>query len=231
MTDLQPLVPVRGRVSLDPALKSGTVFAVRCRPAIPYNAAMLFHFVQIVHWLALSTWFGGVMFVAIAAPVIFRTVRENDPLLPTVLSVNLEGQHGTLLAGSIVANLLAVLVRVEIACAAALLVTTIAQWILVDQAGGQFVSSILRSALYVAAVGIVLYEWRVLSPRIWKTRQEYIDHADEPEVANPAREQFDRYHKESVTLLTVLLGLLLGMVLFSAGLSPASGARAVVFGR
>ena len=83
----------------------------------------LFEVVQIVYWLALSTWFGGVLFIAIAAPVIFRTVRESDPLLPTVLSVNLEGQHSTLLAGSIVSNLLSVLTRVQLGCAAAVLIT------------------------------------------------------------------------------------------------------------
>ena len=43
--------------------------------------------VMILWWMALSTWFGGVLFVAVAAPIIFRTVRDNDPLLPTVLSV------------------------------------------------------------------------------------------------------------------------------------------------
>ena len=74
---------------------------------------MLFPAVQIVYWLSLSTWFGGVLFIAVAAPVIFRTVRENNPILPGVLSVNLDNQHGTLLAGSIVANLLQILVRVQ----------------------------------------------------------------------------------------------------------------------
>ena len=73
-----------------------------------------FHFVQMLFWIALSTWFGGVLFVAAASRVVFQTVREIDPILPTVLSVNLEGQHGTLLAGSIMANLLAMLRTVEL---------------------------------------------------------------------------------------------------------------------
>ena len=47
-------------------------------------------------------------------------------------------------------------------------------------------------------------------------RKQYIDHADEPEIANPAKDQFDRYHGESVTALTTLLFLLLGLVLLSA---------------
>ena len=68
---------------------------------------------------------------------------------------------------------------------------------------------------------LLIYDLRVVSPRIFKFRQEYIDHADEPEVANPAKERFDRYHRESITVLMLSLGALLGLVLFSAGISTA----------
>ena len=191
---------------------------------------MLFTLVQTVFWLALSTWFGGVLFVAVAAQVIFRTVRENDPLLPTVLSVNLEGQHGTLLAGSIVANLLGVLVKVQLGCAAAVGLALAAQW-LVTSPERFWVVHLVRSALFLAAVGLVVYDWRGVGPRVLKYRQEYIDHADEPEVANPAKEQFDRYHRESVTVLMILLAVLLGMVFFSAGLAPTPSQTFVAAGR
>jgi hypothetical protein len=180
---------------------------------------LLGQLVQIVYWLALATWFGGVLFVALAAPVIFRTVRENNPLLPHVLSVNLEGQHSTLLAGSIVGNLLRMLARVQIGCAAAVLATLIAQWFLIDLGrGAQFLSAIMRSALFVAAVVLALYSWRVVEARLWRYRQTYLDNADDPDVANPAKEQFDRYHRESVMVLQFILFALLGMVFFSAGI-------------
>ena len=179
---------------------------------------MPFQLVQVLYWLALSTWFGGVLFIAVAAPIIFRTVRENNPVLPTVLSVNMEGQHGTLLAGTIVANLLGMLLRVELVCAAVMLVTIIAQWFMIDLQRSMLVS-ILRTAMYLAALGLVVYDWRAIWPRIGKHRQEYIDHADEPEIANAAKEKFDRYHHESVTLLSIKLFLLMGIVLFSAGIS------------
>ena len=65
---------------------------------------------QIVYWLALATWFGGVVFVALSAPVVFNTVRQSNPILPRVLSVNVEDQHATLLDGTIVGNLIAPLV-------------------------------------------------------------------------------------------------------------------------
>jgi hypothetical protein len=178
---------------------------------------MLFQLVQIVYWLALSTWFGGVLFVAMAAPVIFRTIRENSPILPTVLSVNLENQHGTLLAGSIVADLLAMLIRVEMICAGGLFLSMIVQ--LAEHYSSNPLGALLRAALFVAAAGLAAYDWRVVAPRIRRSRADYIEHADEPELANPAREQFNRYHHESVTVLMILLFVLLGLILFSADMT------------
>jgi len=178
----------------------------------------LFELVQIIYWVALSTWFGGVLFVALSAPVIFRTVREANPLLPTVLSVNLEGQHSTLLAGSIVANLIAMLRRYELACAAAIAITMAVQ---LANSWQNWVAGLARAAMYLAAVVLVLYDWRGVWPKIDRYRQEYVDHADEPEVANLAREQFDRYHRESVLLLMIIVALLLGMIVFSADIQRA----------
>lgn len=180
----------------------------------------LFDFVQIVYWLALSTWFGGVLFIALSAPVIFRTIRESDPTLPTVLSVNLEGQHSTLLGGTIMSNLVSMLLRIELGCAAAILVTLIAQWALHAQ---DWVMAFIRTALFVAAVILVIYDWRLIWPRIVRHRQEYIDHADEPEVANPARTQFNRYQRESLILLMAVVALLLGVIVFSTSISRPRG--------
>ena len=185
----------------------------------------LFPIVQIVYWLSLSTWFGGVLSLVVAAPIIFRTVKEHNPVLPSVLSVNLESQHSTLLAGSIVARLLQMLGPVELWCAGGLFLGLLGQWFLVDlRSSSQLAPMILRSALFLAAVGLAAYDWRMVSPRVWQYRKQYIDHADEPDVANPAKEQFDRYHRESVTLLSVILCLLLGIILFSGNIS---GARAI----
>jgi hypothetical protein len=190
------------------------------RSFLGYAGGML-HFVQIVYWLALATWFGGVLFIALSAPVIFNTVRANNPILPTVLSVNLENQHATLLANSVVSALLDRLTRIEFACAMALLVAIIGHWIVIPKAGEQLAWLIVRSALYIASVVLMLYNWRVLWPRVKRYRENYIAHADEPEVANPARDDFERYHRETVTVLFIQVGLLLAMVLFSANISSA----------
>ena len=176
----------------------------------------VFAFFQIVYWLGLATWFGGALFVAIAAPVVFRTVRESDPVLPTVLSVNLEGQHGTLLAGSIVSNLITMLARVEWICAIAVGVAIAVQWWLHVQ---DWPIALVRTVLFVAAVVLLFYDRTFLWPRISRNRQEYIDHADEPEVANPAREQFNRHQRESEMLLMIHVALLLGIIVFSTSIS------------
>jgi hypothetical protein len=188
------------------------------------SRADLFQLVQIVYWLALATWFGGVLFVSVAAPVVFRTVRENNPILPHVLSVNLEGQHGTLLAGSIVGSILARLARMELACAGALLVALIAHFFLADLDGSNRTAAIIRTALFLAAAGLTLYDGWVVWPQLWRHRQEFIDHADEPELANPAKDEFDRGQRRSVTLLMAVLFLLLGVVLFSGNITPRRSA-------
>src|SRR5688572_14605958 len=138
-----------------------------------------FQFIQIIYWLALSTWFGSVIFIMLAAPTIFRTVRESNPVLTNVLSVNLEGQHATLLAGSIVGNLLARLSIVQLSCAGVILICTILQFFTADMQGMNLWVAILRLVLCVAAAGVVAYDRFVIWPRITKSRTEYIDHADE----------------------------------------------------
>jgi hypothetical protein len=185
------------------------------------DSLTLYQLVQIVYWLALSTWFGAVMFIALAAPIIFRTVREANPVLPNVLSVNLEGQHATLLAGSVVGSLLSRLAMVQLACAAALVVTGIAQVFVADMTDRNLLVALLRLGLCAAAAGVVAFDRFVMWPRITRSRAEYVEHADEPEVANPAKDRFDAAHRRSMTLMMVTLGLLLLLIMYSANVQPA----------
>lgn len=172
--------------------------------------------VQIAFWMALSTWFGAVLFVVLAPPIILRAVRESNPILPTVLSVNLEGQHSTLLAGSIIGALMQPLIRIELVCSGVLLASLIGQWAILQPRGMDMLLPIFRTVLYIAATIFLIYDWRVVWPRMWKYRQEYLDHADEPDVANPALDLFDKYQAESLTILRNILALLIGIILFSA---------------
>ncbi|HZN69109.1 MAG TPA: DUF4149 domain-containing protein [Tepidisphaeraceae bacterium] len=182
-----------------------------------------FQLVQIVYWLALATWFGGVLFVAIAAPVIFRTVRDANPVLPHVLSVNLEGQHGTLLAGSVVGNLLVRIGPMQVICAGALLLATGAHFFLANINGPNRTAAVIRMSLIIAAGGLAAFDAWVVWPQIWRHREQFIEHADEPDVANPALDQFDRGQRRSLVLIMSVLFLLLGLILFSGNITPRAG--------
>lgn len=186
---------------------------------------MAFQFVQILFWLSLATWFGAVLFVAVAAPVIFRTVRESNPILPGVLSVNMEGQHGTLLAGTIVQNLLSHLKIIQAIAAGVLLVAMIAHLFIVNLGGSNGTAAIVRGGLLIAAIGILLFDWLAIAPKVEQYRKEYLDNADEPEIANPAKDNFDAQHARSVTALQALLFCLIGIILFSGSITPAASGR------
>jgi hypothetical protein len=185
-----------------------------------------YQLVQIMYWIALSTWFGAVLFIAIAAPVVFKTVTEHRPILPNVLSVNLENQHATLLAGSIVGDLIVRLSRVQLLCAAVLAVALVAQAGTIDLSHGpdilrsNRVAYGLRVVMFLAALGVVVYDWRVAWPKVVALRSKYIDNADDPEVANPAKDDFDREQRRTVSLLMFVVAMLLGVIAFSGNITP-----------
>ena len=176
--------------------------------------------VQALYWLSLATWFGAVLFSAIAPPILLRVIREADPTLPRVLSVNLDHQHSTLLAGMVVSEVIHVLFRVEAICAAVLLPTLIAQWFVIDRSGPNIVMPIVVSALYIIGITILIYGWRIVWPKVIAHRQKYIENADDPDVANAELDAFDRYSTELSSVVRNLLFALMGMILFSASFQP-----------
>lgn len=188
---------------------------------------MAFDLVQMIYWVLLSAWFGLVLFAAMASPTIFRTVEEADPTLPTVLSVNLDGQHGTLLAMTINAQILSRLLWLQLICAGGLLLSIVLHWVMHGRTQEAIVMNALRSALFLAAVGLLVYGWRSLWPRMAAQRQTYIDNADDPEVALPARDQLMRLYRESEVVQLALATILSALILFSTSIS-ASLSRTVV---
>ena len=176
----------------------------------------LFQIVQLVYWLALSTWFGGVLFIMLAAPIILRTVRENNPILTHVLSVNLDGQHSTLLAGNIVSSLVQRLLNVQIVCAALLLIALILHPFVLHLNESNRMAAVARSALFIGAAAVMMFDWQVVWPKIRSNREQYIAHADEPEIANPALDRYDAEQRKSLTLVMISACLLGGMILFSS---------------
>ncbi|HEX8324317.1 MAG TPA: hypothetical protein VF595_10430 [Tepidisphaeraceae bacterium] len=173
-------------------------------------------------WLMLSTWFGAVLLSAIVPPIVLRVTREADPTLPRVLSVNLDAQHSTLLASMIVGELLSVLFKLQAVCATVLLPALVGQWFFVDRSGVALMLPIMVSGLYVGAVLCLVYGWRVVLPKVLRHRATYIEHADDPDVANAELDRFDRYSNELFSVVRNLLFALLGMILFSANFLPTA---------
>jgi hypothetical protein len=193
-----------------------------------------FQLVQVVYWLSLSTWFGAVLFIAMAAPTIFRTVTAHKPILPNVLSVNLDNQHATLLAGSIVGDLIERLSRVQLICAAVLGASLLAQYFMIDLTSGTDVfrsnrgAFIVRVLLFVGAAATMLYDWRIVWPRVVAHRHRFIENADDPEVANPAKDDFDRDGRRTLNLLMAIIALLLGIIVFSGNITPRERAGTAI---
>lgn len=180
---------------------------------------LAFQLVQTIYWIGLSSWFGGAVFIAIAAPVIFRTIHEHDPTLPEVLSVNLDAQHSTLLASTIVGRMMQALNRGALAFAICVAIGLVGQAIILKPFGTTLVQMVVRASLFAFAAAALFYDWRWLSPRLFFQRQFYIEHADNPDLANPAKEQFDRLARESINVLFLQTLLLLGLILFSANVA------------
>ena len=174
-------------------------------------------FVAAIYWLALAAWFGAALFVAAAAPAVHRAVRDADPTLPTVLSVNLEGQHAALLGGRIVGDLLNVLGRVEVACGAALGLAQAAEWALFLRDDGRDpILPLIRTTLLLAAAAMAVYAARSVRPRAEAAREQYVENADEPDLANPALDRFEAAGRDSATALWVELAALGGLIFFTA---------------
>lgn len=172
--------------------------------------------INIVYWLALSIWFGGSVFIAIAAPIIFTELAEQDPTLPRVLSVNLDGEHATLLGGELVSKLLDGLWRVTVFCLIALAVTLVSQWVLIILQRDSLGPAIVRTSLLIAAGGVAYFNATRVRPRATTLRSSYVDAADDPEKAEPLRESFNKAQGETVLMLQIEVFVLLGLVAFSA---------------
>lgn len=180
---------------------------------------LAFQLVQTVYWIGLASWFGGAVFIAITAPLIFRTIREHDPTLPTVLSVNLDSQHSTLLGSTIVGRMMQTLNRAAIFFAVAIVLGLIGQAMILRPFGATLVQLVIRASLFAFAAGTLFYDWKWLSPRLFAQREYFIENADNPDIANPAKEQFERLSRESVNVLFLQTLLLLGLILFSANVA------------
>jgi hypothetical protein len=176
---------------------------------------MAFQLIQTLYWLSLTLWLGGTLFIVLCWPIILNVLREEDPTLPRVLSVNVDHDHAALLAGTLVGALVKNFGRIQLACSGIVLATLAAQWFVVVLDSYGMLAGIARGALYFGALGLLLTDRFSVWPRVWAAREAFIEHADDPEIANPIRERFNQNQLTSIRLMLLQLTLLSLMIVFS----------------
>jgi hypothetical protein len=180
----------------------------------------LFELNQTLYWVALATWFGAALFIAIAAPIILRTVRELDPTLPGVLSVNLDTQHATLMSGTIVSQIMRVVTRIALGCAVAILIGLIGQALIIQRRarGGSSSSSARDYSPRRRACCCTTGGWCARGSS--SIDSSTLTRPTTPTWRTWRREQFERFARESVNVLFFQTLLLLGMIVASVNISP-----------
>ena len=181
---------------------------------------LIYQAVQILYWLVLCIWLGGMIFLAVAAPIIFRVVRRLDVRSGRHTDPNLIDEQTSVVGGEIVGTLLARMGQVEMLCATVMLPLMIAQLFLIDLAGTNFIAAMLRFGLFAVALALLTYEWRLHYPRTWELRRRLLANAGEPDKANPLREAFEREHRRSEQLFLAMICVVVGMVMLSANILP-----------
>jgi hypothetical protein len=174
--------------------------------------------VDAMYWLTLSTWFAAALASAVVPPVILRVIREADPTLPRVLSVNLDRQHAVLLGGTVISEIVVLMFRIEAVCALVFLPVLAAEWFLTFRSLTYLVQPIIVTAIYVAAVAFLLYGWRFVWPKAVQHRAKYIEVADDPDQANAELDLFNRYNQEVDRVVRNMVFVVMGLVLFSASI-------------
>ena len=178
---------------------------------------VLLQLIDAVSWAALSTWFGGALFLAVASGVIFRVHRDADPTLPRVLSVNIESDHASLLSAEVVSGIDRVYSLIGLVCAAVIVLLLVVRSIVEPDGNG--VRLVVGVVVLFGSI-LTAYQGRSLRPRIERARLDYIAHADDPEQSADARSRFNRFSREYLNVLMLQIAVLLAAILFSAVRMP-----------
>lgn len=155
-----------------------------------------------LHFLALGTWFGAILMLAISAAMTFQTVRTYQPTLdlPPYNQPELASRSDAILAGAIVGRSLQGLKWVQIICATLVVVTLAVQmtafrsYLLKSRTS---LLNITRLGLLAIPVIVLLVDILWITPSIWEYRDAMYAAPASAEKQMAARENFDRYHKLS----------------------------------
>lgn len=173
------------------------------------------------YYLALGTWLGAIVMLAISAAATFQTVRAFEPSLHVAPWDQPEhASHApSVLAGAIVGSSLNGLKVVQVICALIVVVALIAQHTLFRQYLACTVTSVrnlVRLLLVAGPVAILLLNIFWITPQILEHRDRMWDMSQPAEVREQAKEDFDFFHKMSERTTGMTAFALAGCVLVSS---------------
>ncbi|MCC7147345.1 MAG: hypothetical protein IT443_12940 [Phycisphaeraceae bacterium] len=192
-----------------------------------------FRLTQAAYWLSLGLWVGALVAVAIAAAVIFKTIRAHEPTIGIEPYRQLPERAGDILAGAAVGQTLRALAILQRGCAVVLVICVVLQCAffadrLAGGAGGW--RNVLRVGLLALPMMILMVDLWLVSPRIWTLRGAMYDPQRTPEARALFRVRFMFWHQTSERLVGSAAVLLVAATVassfaFHVGVEPAGPER------
>ena len=174
----------------------------------------------VLFWLAVCVQLGGMVALAMAAPVIFRTTEQLQ-VKTTALPSHMD--QAKQVGGEIFGNILEVFGSVEWVCVGIMAVGAIAQMWLGSVEGGWMWA---RKVLLLGLVITLAYDTAKVTPAVWSTRSAWRAAVTESAPSSQASAQVEKvaalekefkgWHEESEQMAITRLGLLLGIAVVTA---------------
>jgi len=173
------------------------------------------------YWLALGTWLGAMVMLAIAAATAFQVSREHGVTLPSMQyeGSHLAGRDAEVFAGHVVGGMIDKLAIVQMACAVLIFITLLLQLtafratlhLRPGSAG-----NVLRVLLLVVVLALLKFDRIHVNPTIHEHRTAMYEPDISETAYTTARAAFDRYHKLSENVGKATVFLLIGAMFTSA---------------
>lgn len=197
------------------------------------DCGVLAGLVQGSYWLGLGVWLGGLVMLAVAAAITFKTSRAAGPVLlqPEYNTPELNGQAANILAGLIVGNVIQGLMVLQFICAGVVLVTMAIQHkTMMPMLKRRPKLNLARMVLLFVPMLALAASVGYIGPRMWQERQTMYNPELTVEARKEARVRFDGLHKLSersvgAGAFCLLAAGLVSGVLFSVKTGRESGAE------
>lgn len=200
--------------------------------AIPSTMSTARAALSVVNTTAIGLWLGTIVMTGATAAIIFPTVRDLAPTLPS--HTTFTGDHWLIVAGHVAARVFLVSDIVQFACACVAILTLAALLIPTVLRSRLSIETWARALTLALACGLLGYQLLILSPSMTLELRAYWEAArtGQNELAAVHQAAFTKLHPRASTLLSTLALSVLAALLMSAsaGTSGRPGGNAITPG-